>query len=349
MINNVVLEDIDSIINHKLDWSKFDNTTVLISGANGCLPAYLVETLLRLNDKFQKNIKVVALVRNKEKAMARFSHHKDRSDLQFLVQDVNLPVNADALGPVDYIIHAASQATPKVYGTDPVGTMLPNILGTQNLLELVHKKSARGFLFFSSGEVYGETNADHIPTREDFYGQVDPTQLRSCYGESKRAGETLCVSWHHQYGVPAKIIRLFHTYGPGMDLNDGRVFADFVSDVLNHRDIVMKSDGKNTRAFCYIADAMAGAFTVLLEGKAGEAYNVGYDKETSIVDLANILVNLFPEKKLKLVKDTSAELPGAIKNKIARTCPDIGKVRELGWNPEITVTDGFRRTILSYL
>ena len=345
-LSKITEEDIASIASQNLEWDSFIDASVLISGANGFLPAYIVETLLHLNDTRNTNITVLALVRNKEKALKRFEHHAGRPDLQFLVQDVSDPITIDA--KVDFIIHAASQATPKVYGVDPVGTMLPNIIGTNNLLKLGKEKSVKGFLFFSSGEVYGGVPEDSFPTKESYKGHIDPVDVRSCYGESKRAGETLCVSWCHQFGVPIKIVRLFHTYGPGMDLEDGRVFADFVADILHDRDIVMRSDGKQTRAFCYIADAISGIFTVLLQGKNGEAYNVGWDKETSIVDLAHMLVGLFPEKKLEVSMQVANTSPGYVGNKISRTCPDISKMKALGWEPKIEVRDGFRRTIVSY-
>ena len=347
-LSKIVQEDIDYILDYDLDWNLFQDSTVFVSGANGFLPAYLIEVLMHLSEKKGKNIEIVALVRNYDRAQKRFEHHLGKKNLKFLVQDVCDPIILPAEQKIDFIVHAASQATPRLYGTDPVGTMLPNIVGTNNLLRLAQTKGTRGFLYFSSGEIYGETSDEQIPTREDYHGSVDPAKVRSCYGESKRAGETLCVSWHHQYGVPAKIIRLFHTYGPGMNLADGRVFADFVSDIIHNRDIVMKSDGKQTRAFCYLADAIAGVLVVLLKGTAGEAYNVGVDKDTSIKNLAEMLVSLFPERGLKVTMQVPDSVGAQTNSKINRTCPDISKVKALGWTPRTEIADGFKRTILSY-
>jgi len=347
-LSKIVKEDIDFIIAHDLDWNVFQDSTVLISGANGFLPAYLVEVLMRLSEEKGKNIEIIALVRDQDRAQKRFEHHQGKKNLKFLVQDVCDPIVLPTQQKVDFIVHAASQATPRLYGIDPVGTMLPNIVGTNNLLELARIKNSRGFLYFSSGEIYGETSDEQIPTREDYPGSVDPAKVRSCYGESKRAGETLCVSWHHQYGVPIKIVRLFHTYGPGMNLEDGRVFADFVSDIVHNRDIIMKSDGKQTRAFCYLADAIAGVLTVLLKGAPGEAYNVGVNKETSIKNLADMLVSLFPERGLAVKMRIPDGVEGQTNSKINRTCPDIFKVKTLGWTARTEITEGFRRTILSY-
>jgi nucleoside-diphosphate-sugar epimerase len=349
MLHKIVQEDLEFIAAHPVDWKKVSGCTVLISGANGFLPQYLVETLLYLNETRHLNMKVLALVRNENKAKLRFSHHVGRKDLVFVVQDVCDPVKIPGDGPVDYIIHAASQASPLFYSVDPIGTQNANTIGTSNLLKVAKEKNVKSFLFFSSGEVYGVLKENQVPTREDDYGSLDPMILRSCYGESKRMGENICICWLHQHKVPVKIVRPFHTYGPGMDLQDGRVFADFVSDIVHNRDIVMKSAGTDIRAFCYIADATLGFLQVMLEGKSGEAYNVGSDKETMIRDLANILVGLFPEKKLKVVINENVVSENYVRSSIRRSCPEISKIKSLDWKPFHSVGDGFRRTILSYM
>jgi UDP-glucuronate decarboxylase len=346
--NLVVEEDLQEIINADLPWADFEDKTVLISGANGLLPAYMVETLLYLNEKRKAHpTKVIALVRNREKAQARFAAYQHRDDLQLIVQDVCVPLAIHER--IDCVIHAASQASPKFFGQDPVGTLSANVLGTYNLLNLAKDKQVKGFLFFSSSEVYGQVDSSQIPIKEDFYGYVDPTDVRSCYAESKRMGETMCVAWAHQYNVPAKTVRPFHTYGPGMRLDDGRVFADFVADIVNNRDIVMKSDGSTVRSFCYLADATLGFFTILLKGEIGQAYNIGNDQgEISILDLANLLVASFPEKGLKVVKQDFAFSSGYLKSPISRNCPDISRAHALGWQPQTSVKDGFERTVRSF-
>ena len=349
MRNHVVEEDLAGIISAPLDWSVFAGQTVLISGANGFLPAYMVETLLYLNEKkYYEPVKIIGLVRSGDRAWERFSGYRGRSDLHFIIQDVSVRVNIQ--GPVDYIIHAASQASPKYYGVDPVGTLSANILGTYNLLELAREKRSKGFLFFSSGEVYGEVCEKNIPTPETGYGYVDPLNVRSCYAESTRMGENMCVSWFHQYKVPTKIVRPFHTYGPGMRLDDGRVFADFVSNVVSGTNIEMHSDGSATRAFCYLTDATVGFFKVLLRGDNGDAYNVGNSNgEISIRDLAYLLISLFPEKGINVVMKNDINQVGYLKSMITRNCPDINKILKLGWEPKINLQEGFKRTIQSYL
>lgn len=347
--HRIIEEDLDLIAATNLPWHLLERKTVLVSGANGFLPAYMVESLLRLNELTDGlRVKVIGLVRNREKALARFASYRGRSDLEFIVQDVCEPLLTDQ--QVDYVIHAASPASPKYFRADLVGTMLPNLQGTLSLLRVSREKNAQGFLLFSSAEVYGDVNPANIPTKEDDYGYLDPTAMRSCYAESKRAAEALSVAWFHQHGVPVKIVRPFHTYGPGMNLEDGRVFADFVRDIVNRQNIVVKSDGRARRAFCYLADATVAFFTVLLKGENSQAYNVGNDKaEVSILDLAHRLATLFPTQKTQVIVEQSSADPNYLRSPVSRNCPDISKICALGWKPGTPIETGFRRTIESFL
>ncbi len=343
-MNTIIKEDISSIISRFNDWDRFKQKTVLISGGNGFLPAYLVETLLSLDPSF--NTKVIALVRNRQKAEKRFSHWLTNKNLCIVEHDVCNEYTS--VNKIDFIIHAASQASPKYYGTDPVGTLNANVLGTINLIKLAHEHNVESFLYFSSGEVYGQLTDKDIPIKETTYGYLDPTNVRACYGESKRMGENICVSWFHQYGVKAKIVRPFHTYGPGMALDDGRVFADFVANIVHQQNIVLKSDGSAIRPFCYLTDAALGFFTVLLHGENAQAYNVGNpNEEYSIKELANILVNIYPELNLQVILNTVADA-NYLQSPILRNSPNIEKVKQLKWTPIVTVKEGFRRTIESF-
>jgi len=344
--NSIIEEDLQYITSQDLPWHELKDKTILISGANGFLPAYVVETLLYLNEINNYNMKVIGLVRNRTKAEHRFKDYLARNDLELLVQDVCTSVTITQ--KIDVIIHAASQASPKYYGIDPVGTIKPNVVGTLNLLEHASLNKVLDFIYFSSGEVYGQMASDG-PIGEGDFGFIDPMKVRSCYGESKRMGENICISWSNQYGLPVKIIRPFHTYGPGMQLDDGRVYADFVSDVVNNRDIILRSDGSATRAFCYLADFVVGLFTVLFWGKNQEAYNIASGQETSIRELADLLVSLYPEKKLKVVQKCQKSSSGYIKSDISNSYPDISKINELGWKQRFSLEVGFRRTIESYV
>jgi len=344
--HGIVEEDLKRITSVALPWERFSGKTVLITGASGFVPAYMLETLLYLNDMSNAGIRIIAMVRNREKAMRRFSHLDGRKDLSLHIQDVRDAYSG--LEPVDYVIHAASQASPKFFGVDPVGTFEANVLGTQHMLELAHKSKSLGFLFFSSGEVYGQPADTSVKVKEDDYGYLDPLNVRSCYSEGKRAGETLCACWHAQYGVPAKIVRLSHTYGPGMELNDGRVFADFVANIVEGRDIVLKSDGSARRPFCYLADATEAYFRVLLLGAAGEAYNVGSGAQCSVLELAETLCRLFPEQGCKVVRQSREAGDTYVPSPIQGFELDLSKVRALGWQATTSIEDGFRRTVESY-
>ena len=345
--HRIVQEDLARIASAPLAWESLRGKTVLISGANGFLASYMIETLLYLNETLGAECQVVGLARSREKTEKRFAHHAARGDLKFVFQDVCEPVRVQ--GPVHFVIHAASQASPKHYGADPVGTLSANVLGSYELLTLACEKRSQAYLFFSSSEVYGRLDQNAVGIRETDFGGIDPAQLRSCYAESKRVGETMCVCWAKQHMLPAKIVRPFHTYGPGMSLDDGRVYADLVADRLAGRDLTLHSDGSARRAFCYLADAVAGFFTVLLRGAVGEVYNVGNDQgETSILGLAELLAGLFPGKPLRIVIDTQHLRAGYLPSAVDRLRPNIEKIRALGWRPVTPLKEGFERTLESF-
>jgi nucleoside-diphosphate-sugar epimerase len=341
-------EDLKYISSLSLPWADLENKNILITGATGFIASFITETILHLNNNSKNTSKVFALVQNRDKAMKRFNPYLGRKDLEFIVQDVCDPVKIKE--DVHYLIHTASYASPKYYGTDPVATLMPNVVGTYNLLELARKKKPECFLFFSSGEVYGELENEKLPNKETAYGYIDPMNIRSCYAESKRMGENMCACWKYQYDINTRVIRIFHTFGPGIPLGDGRVFSDFVSDIINKRDIVLNSDGSAKRTFCYLADAISAIFHILLKGENGEAYNMGNNRnEISILELAHLLVRLFPEFNLKVIQKESSAPKGYIKSKIIRACPDTSKLETLGWKPKFGLEEGFKRTIMSFL
>jgi nucleoside-diphosphate-sugar epimerase len=345
--SRIVQEDLATIVGASLPWEDLSGATVLVTGAAGFLPAYMVETVLCLNRSvLTKPARVIALVRNADRARTRFARYLDDSDLEIVVQDVSDPLTFH--DPFDYVIHAASQASPVYYRTDPVGTLSSNVLGTHHLLTASRKYPVRGFLFFSSGDVYGVIKNRAMPVAEHDGGWLDPTDVRSCYGESKRLGETMCVAFARQFGVPTRIVRPFHTYGPGMRLDDGRVFADFVRDILNGGPIVLRSDGSARRCFCYLADATLGFFTALLRGQTGEAYNVANpDGECSIAELAGRLAVVYRSEGViveRRDRTDSIYSPSPVTSLI----PSVDKLKALNWHTSWTVEEGFRRTVDSY-
>ena len=250
-------------------------------------------------------------------------------------------------GEIHYIIHAASPASPLIMQNHPVETIAANTIGTFNTLSLAKEKSSEGYLFISSREIYGQPDEGQEFFYEDTYGFVDQLNPRSCYSEGKKAAETMCVSFHAEYGLNTKIARLAHTYGPGMSIYDGRVQADFLKNVFQHEDIVLKSEGTAVRTYTYIADAIAGLYRILLDSEE-IVYNIGNeDGKVSIRELAEILVNIYPERGLKLVFDIPE---GGTKGTAPYTLGILNsrKLRALGWTPRYSIQEGFKRT-LKYL
>jgi nucleoside-diphosphate-sugar epimerase len=261
------------------------------------------------------------------------------------------------MGHFDWVIHAAGIASPTVYRAHPLLCIDANIVGLRNLLEYaVAERSAgrplKGILFYSSSEIYGDPPADAVPTPEEYRGNVSCTGPRACYDESKRFGETLCVTFARQEGVPVKIARPFNNYGPGLKITDGRVIPDFARDVLAGRDIVMLSDGSPKRTFCYASDAVVGYYKVLVRGGNGEPYNIGIDHpEISMADLATLIVktarDLFGYGG-KVVLGKSQESDYLADNPVRR-CPVIKKARDqLGYEPGIQVEEGIWRSLVWY-
>lgn len=341
--STVFTEDAERVLSCDLPWKSLAGTSVLVTGASGMIPAMIVEVLVTLSQRLPGGLKVLGLVRNHAKGMERLGHLLPSGNFHLLVQDVCDPLPDEI--KADYVIHAASTADPVSYCRAPVQTILPNIIGTNNLLEVCRRGSFKKFLFLSSGEIYGDLSKASGSIRENYMGAIDPLALRSCYAESKRAGENLCSASAMQYGIPAVIARIFHTYGPGMHLDDGRIFASIVADVLRRKSITLRGDGTASRSFCYLSDLVAGLFTILLKGKDGQAYNVGNeDEEYSIRDLATLVASQHEGVGVKCQTSYDGEVPPAVN----RAVPDTEALRSLGWHPTVTAEKGFRRTISTY-
>lgn len=340
----VIAEDLELIFSRPEDWQRFAGRHVLIAGATSFLASYLVEFFASLSERWPESPVVVhALARNRQKLHQRFAHLAGRDWFRPIIQDVCAPM--PALPQVDFIVHAAGAGSPRQYLADPVGTLRSNILGAFNLLELAREHGAR-LLFMSSGAVYGHGHSEEAIGESDF-GALDPLDVSACYGEGKRVVETLCADYHRQYGVHAVIARISHTYGPGIALDDGRSFADFVADALAGRDIVLNSDGSGSRPFCYVADTAAAFLILLLRGEGGSAYNVGLDQETTILDLARLIARLSPTPGLKV-----KHLPPSTERQALFRAGghfDLARMERLGWRPVILPEEGFGRTLRYFI
>lgn len=343
-MNRILTEDFENLIKQDLPFENLRGKKILVTGAAGFVPSYFVKFLLYLNQWRDLQIELTGLVRNPTKARAVYGEGNFQNAFKLLIQDVSEPLQTEE--SFDFIVHAASPASPKYYGSDPVGVIRPNALGTFQLLEHARRTGLQKFVFISTAEIYGSLEQDQV--EEEDLGRLDPFQLRSCYAESKRLGETLCRSYQHQYRIPVNVVRPFHTYGPGMDFQDGRVFCDFVGHIVQNKNLTLNSDGSARRAFCYLSDAVSGILHILLKAPEGEAYNLGNPGgELSVLELAELLVGLFPEKNLKLEKKARVQ-EGYIKSAVSRIIPSVQKLNSLGWKPVVSPKEGFRRTVLSY-
>lgn len=341
-MNRVLREDLEEIIEENITWEKLKGKTVLITGASGMIGTYMLQTLTMLNDRFEYGIKIIAVLRNPSKLPEEV---RNREDVEIVIHDVTQSFNLTE--DVNYIIHAASPASPLIMQNQPVETIAANTLGTFNTLTLAKEKNAEGYMFISSREIYGQPSEGQEFFFENTYGFVDQLNPRSCYSEGKKAAETMCVCFHDEYGLNTKIARLAHTYGPGMSIYDGRVQADFLKNVFHNEDIVLKSEGTAVRTYTYIADAVAGLFRILLDSD-DIVYNIGNENgKVSIRELAEIMVSIYPEQGLKLVFDIPE---GGTKGTAPYTLGILNseKLRSIGWKPKYSVKDGFKRT-LEYL
>ncbi len=278
-------------------------------------------------------------------------------EIRLVRHDVTDPLPPD-LGDAEYLIHAASIASPMYYRKYPLETIDANVNGLRHMLDYAAGRnraapgSFKGMLFFSTSEIYGDPTPDAIPTPETYRGLVSCTGPRACYDESKRLGETICVIYAQTRDVPVSIARPFNNYGPGLKITDGRVLPDFARDALAGRDIVMLSDGSPTRTFCYITDALSGYLKVLVNGRRGESYNIGIEKpEISMRELAERVQKAAGDLwsyKGKVVHKPSDETVYLTDNP-NRRCPVIEKARtELGYAPEVDADTGIRRTLNWY-
>ena len=319
---NTYIDDILHIFDANLPWGQISGCNILVTGATGLIGGCLVETLM---SNPQIDYHVYASGRSEERAKERFDKYAEDNRFHFIKYDVMTPLNSNI--QFDYIIHAASNASPNFFASKPVEVIKSNINGVSNLIEYGLGHGMKRFLYVSSGEVYGE--GDGRVFTEDYSGYVDSMSPRSCYPSSKRAAETLCVSYAAEYGADVVIARPCHVYGPHFTESDNRVYAQFIRNVLRGEDIVMKSTGEQFRSWCYVVDCVSALLHILLKGESGQAYNIADSSSNiSIKELAEMVACIGNRKVVVDVPD-DGEKKGY--NVVTKSVFSTEKLEKLGW------------------
>ena len=348
-LNPIIEADVEAIGRELAELVRpLSGTTLLVTGGSGFLCSYLLDSIAYLNDHVLKEPCQVISVDNLRSGVAhRVAHLAPRKEFRFVNHDVSKTF--DPGERVTWIIHGAGIASPTFYRKFPLETVDVNVSGTRNMLDLARRLQASSLLYMSTSEIYGDPDVAHIPTREDYRGNVSCTGPRACYDESKRLAETLCATYYQLYRAPVKVIRPFNVYGPGQRLDDKRIIPDLMSAALERRPIELFSNGRATRAFCYVADVVRAIWYILLSDADGEAFNVGNDeREITIRELAEVLRDVAGPPWLEIVQKVSEDKHYLTDNP-QRRCPDLTKLRSrFPWTPRTSLAEGLERTLLSY-
>ena len=299
---------------------------ILITGGAGFIGSHLCESLLHNGHE------VICLDNYFTGSKKNIYHLLDFNNFEILRHDIINPIDIE----VDQIYNLACPASPIFYQFNPVRTIQANVLGVTNMLELAKRTRAR-ILQASTSEVYGDPQVH--PQREDYWGNVNPIGVRSCYDEGKRVAESLMMDYYRQHDVDIKIVRIFNTYGPRMAINDGRVVSNFIVQGLRGEDISVYGKGEQTRSFCFISDMISGLVAMMNQEEFVGPVNLGNPSEFTILSLANQIIELVGSKSRVIFKSLPSDDP-------TRRQPDIGLAKtKLGWDPKIQLKEGLERTI----
>lgn len=333
-------KDIEIAVKATVGLEKLYNSSVLIAGGSGLIGSFMADMLLYANKHMNADITVYAMDLSAERLAARYEGI-ETDKLHFVEHNVNELPDFDFA--VDYIIHAASPAFPAVFNSDPVGTVMSNILGTKYLLDYGREHGTKRMLYISSGEVYGQGDLSLEAFEETYAGYVDPTSARSCYPNGKRTAETLCVSYTKQFGIDTVIVRPSHTYGPTVTKADNRANAQFVNKGLAGEDIVLNSAGNQMRSYTYLADSASAILSVLTSGESGNAYNIA--NSNSRTTIAGFAKEVAAQTGTKVVFADPDEVAKAEMTPIAKQVLSSKKLESLGWKGQFTVEEGIRHTL----
>ena len=306
---------------------------ILITGGAGFIGSNLCEKLLNNNNNNYNNNKIICVDNLFTGSIKNIEHLLNNPNFEFINHDIIDPLEIE--GNIDEIYNLACPASPPKYQDDPIKTLKVNFLGVLHMLELARAKQAR-FLQTSTSEVYGEPEI--TPQTEEYRGNVNINGIRSCYDEGKRVAETLITEYHNKYNVDTRIVRIFNTYGPKMDKNDGRVVTNFINQALNNEDITLYGNGEQTRSFCYIDDQIDGLIK-LMKSNYIHPINIGNPHEITVKELATLILDLTKSNSKIVYKDLPSDDPTNRK-------PDITKAKTiLNWEPKYELEKGILQTI----
>ncbi|MGN0048189.1 MAG: NAD-dependent epimerase/dehydratase family protein [Bacteroides sp.] len=333
-------DDLYHIYSLNLPWSKLNNSNILVTGATGLIGSCIIDVLMRHPSRTWS---VYACGRNLNRAKTLFMKYWDNDSFHFVRHDICNQIESNV--QYEYMIHAASNASPNYFVQKPVEVIKANVFGVSNLYEYGLNHGLKRILYISSGEVYGE--GDGRVFDEDYSGYVNPLCVRSCYPSSKRAAETLCISYSTEYDIESVIARPCHVYGPYFTESDNRVYAQFIRNILRNEDIVMKSTGEQYRSWCYVVDCVAALMHILLLGKNNNAYNIADDSSNiTIRSLAEMIAEI-GGKKVVIAMPSDIEKSGF--NVVKKSLFSIEKLKSLGWRVEGTMEEKMRRTMLELI
>ena len=299
---------------------------LLVTGGAGFLGSHLCDALLGLGHD------VVSVDNFYTGSMRNLSHLKQNPNFESIRHDVTIPLYLE----VDGIFNLACPASPIHYQNDPVQTLKTSVHGAINVLGLAKRTKAR-ILQASTSEIYGDPEIH--PQREDYWGRVNPIGIRACYDEGKRAAETLFFDYHRQHNLDIRVARIFNTYGPRMQLNDGRVVTNFITQAIKGQPITIYGDGKQTRSFCYVDDLISGLIKLFLTEGVYEPVNLGNPTPITMIELASEIIKLTNSNSKLIFKELPRDDPRDRE-------PDISKARDLlNWNPNVSRGEGLAKTI----
>ena len=298
---------------------------ILITGGTGFIGNHLSRKLLN------EGHHIICLDNNFTGNIENIKDLMDNKNFEFIRHDITIPIYLE----VDQIYHLACPASPKAYQYNSIKTIKTNILGTMNALGIAKRTKAR-ILLTSTSEVYGDPKVS--PQVEEYWGNVNPIGIRSCYDEGKRVAETLMMEYHNTHNVSIRIARIFNTYGPNMDKDDGRVVSNFLNQVIDKKDITLYGKGNQTRSFCYVDDMVDGLIKLMNNERTNGQINLGNPYEITIKELAEKIIELTKSNSKIIYKDLPKDDP-------MKRNPDITKAKEfLNWSPEYKLEDGLLKT-----